>query len=331
MDENVLLDEKDRKILSELNMDARQTDSSIAKKVGLSKQVTNYRIQKLINRGVIQDFYTILDLGKLGFKSYYVFLQLENIGGEQEKRLISRLVSEKYVGWVVSGTGRWDIVLLIYARNLSEFDRFLNQTLTLCKNHLHEYTFTTLLFSEHLNYKFFSETLNRKSAKQTEEQGNLSSLVSDEINILKSLSRDARKSLVSVSEEIKIPVHVVNYRLREMVRKKIIEGFKPKINTGLLGIQWHLLLLQFKPSSEIRKKEFLDFCKNHKKIYYVTNTLGNYHLMLDIHVKSTEEFKEVLFQLKERFSDIIKLYESIIIFNEHKISYFPKEMYSEKN
>ena len=42
-----IIDEKDKKILRELEEDARQTDSSIAKKIHLSKQVTNYRIQKI--------------------------------------------------------------------------------------------------------------------------------------------------------------------------------------------------------------------------------------------------------------------------------------------
>lgn len=70
----------------------------------------------------------------------------------------------------------------------------------------------------------------------------------------------------------------------------------------------------------------MDFCNNHKKIYYITNCLGLYNAMLDVHVKGVEEFKEVLLDLKENFSDIIKIYESIIIFDEYKISYFPAKL-----
>ena len=43
------VDEKDRKLLLELDNNARQTDSKIAKRIGVSKQVVNYRIQKLKN------------------------------------------------------------------------------------------------------------------------------------------------------------------------------------------------------------------------------------------------------------------------------------------
>ena len=86
--------------------------------------------------------------------------------------------------------------------------------------------------------------------------------------------------------------------------------------------------MQFQRINEERKKEFLKFCKQHKKIYYETNTIGTYNLMLDVHVKTIEEFKGVLLELKEKFSDVIKLYESLIIFDEYKIDYFPKKLVS---
>ena len=44
------LDLKDKKILLELELNSRQSFSSIAKKVGLSKEVVNYRVNKLIKK-----------------------------------------------------------------------------------------------------------------------------------------------------------------------------------------------------------------------------------------------------------------------------------------
>ena len=42
------LDLKDRKILYELDINSRQSNSEIAKKTGLSKQVIGLRIKKLV-------------------------------------------------------------------------------------------------------------------------------------------------------------------------------------------------------------------------------------------------------------------------------------------
>ncbi len=317
------LDIKDKKILAELDKNARQTDSEISKKVRLSKQVANYRIQNLIKKGIIENFYTIINVGNLGLNSYYVFLQFENINKKQEKELLNKINSLDYVGWLVDGMGRWDAILLVYANSANTFDKFLNKIINLCGRHLHEYNFTTLITAEHISYKFLEDQKDSYKAKQTEKI-QFKELNKIDKNILKTISQNARASIVEISEKIKKPIHMVSYHLKSLIKQKIIEGFKPKINIGKLGYQWHLLLLQFRMINENRKKEFFGFLKQHKKTYYVTHTIGSYNLMLDIHVKTVEEFKEVLLELKEKFSDVIKLYESFIVFNEYKIDYFPK-------
>jgi len=322
---STLLDERDKKILVELDKNSRQTDSEIAKKLRISKQVTNYRIQKIVQRGIISNFYTIINVGSLGLNSFYIFLQLEKIDKNQEKELLDKINSLSYVGWLVSGTGRWDVVVLIYADSISAFDKLLNEIINLCGDHLHEYNFTTLISAEHISYKFLAETRDIHSVKQTEK---VKSVTFDETDkkILGVITQNARLSIMEISNLTKISPHVVNYHLKRLIKLEIIAGFKPKINVNMLGYQWHLLLIQIRNITESRKKEFINFCKQYKKIYYVTNTVGLYNLMLDIHVNSVEEFKEVLLELKSRFSDVIRLYESMIIFEEYKISYFPKEM-----
>ncbi len=322
---NDIIDEKDRKILVELDKDARQTDSEIAKKVGVSKQVANYRIQKLTEKEIISDFYTIINTGLLGLNSYYVYLQLEKINKQKEKELLEKINKLDYVGWLVSGMGRWDVVLLIYADSISTFDKLLNKITNLCGNNLHEYNFTSLIESEHMGYKFLIKNKEITSVKQTEK---MQTEKLDRINkkILETISQNARNSLVDISIKTNLPIHIISYHLKNLIKKKIIIGFKPKINVNKLGYQWHLLLLQFQKITEQRKKEFVEFCNNHKKIYYITNCLGLYNVMLDVHVRGVEEFKEVLLELKENFSDIIKIYESMVIFDEYKINYLPKDL-----
>lgn len=85
---DVSLDEKDRKILAELDKNARTTDSEIAKRIRLSKQVVHYRIKNLMQREIVTSFYTAVDVGKLGYDSYYVYLQLAQISEEDRKSVV---------------------------------------------------------------------------------------------------------------------------------------------------------------------------------------------------------------------------------------------------
>ena len=325
MKDKIKLDKKDLKILSELDKDARQTDSKIAKKVRASKQVVNYRIQQLLKKNIIENFYTVVNVGKFGISSHYLFLQFEGLNKLSERKLLEKLKGLGFVGWLVSGTGRWDAVCLVYSRSISEFSKCLNKIIETCGKNLHEYDFTTLISAEHISYKFHYKKNEDYTIRQTEKINNLS-LKKIYRDILPALSQDARISIVDLSSKIKSSAHIANYNLKKLVREKIIEGFKPKINVGKLGYQWYLLLIDFQIISEERKKEFFNFCKHHKNIYYLTNTIGRYNLMLDIHVNSVEDFKEVLLELKDKFSDVIKLYESLTIFEEFKIDYFPRAL-----
>ncbi|MBN2052369.1 Lrp/AsnC family transcriptional regulator [Candidatus Woesearchaeota archaeon] len=321
---NKIITKKDERILAELDNNSRQTDSQIAKKTGLSKQVANYRISKLIKRGIISDFYTTLDVAKLGFNSYYVFLQLENINKEKEEELIARIKALDFVGWLITGVGKWDACLLLFSASLEQFDSQLGRITNLCGGHLYDYNFIILISSEHISYKFVGHKEFTK-IKQEERKEKIAVDKTD-LTILKEIAPDARISLTDIQKKTKIPIHTAAYRIKQLEKQKIILGYKPKLDVEKLGHQWHLLLLKFQSVPEKRKNEFISFCENHKSIYYITRTIGLYNLMLDVHVKSNDDFRELIQELRDKFSDVIKLYESIVVFKEHKISYYPEEL-----
>ena len=58
IEEPIRLSMKDRRIIQELNDNSRQSFSDIGRKVGLPKNVVNYRIRRLIDKGIITLFCT---------------------------------------------------------------------------------------------------------------------------------------------------------------------------------------------------------------------------------------------------------------------------------
>ena len=89
MGNQIKLDAKDLKILIELDKNARQSNNQIGKKVRLSKEVVKYRIDNLIERGVILRFHTIINYFKLGFVKFKLYLRLININKDRRSRKIS--------------------------------------------------------------------------------------------------------------------------------------------------------------------------------------------------------------------------------------------------
>ncbi len=80
------LDMKDRKLLYELDFHARDPYSRLAKKVGLSKQGVEYKINNMIKKGIIRGFYPVIDAPKLGFKYCRLLLTLQNAAGRDKQK-----------------------------------------------------------------------------------------------------------------------------------------------------------------------------------------------------------------------------------------------------
>jgi DNA-binding Lrp family transcriptional regulator len=318
------LSKKETKILAELDRNSRQTDSQIAKRVGLSKQVVNYRISNLLKKGIIVNFYTSINIAKMGFNSYYVFLKLANLNKQEEENLIKQLKSMADIGWIITGIGKWDACLLLFSDSIKRFDLQLSNITNLCGKNLYDYSFSILINSEHLSYKFINP--KNSSVVEQKEKDEVEFLDNKDLAVLRQISDNARISLTDIQKKTKISMHTAAYRIKALEKRNVILGYKPLLNISKLGYQWHLLLLRFQNISEKRKGEFVYFCENNKKIYYITRTTGIYNLLMDVHVESSEEFRDFVQELRDKFADVIKIYESIFVFKEHKINYLPETL-----
>jgi len=126
--EKVKLDAKDKKILEQLQKNARQLISEIAKKTGLPRDVVQYRIKKLEENKVIRAYHTFLNPSKLGYPLYvYVGFSLYNITTEDEEKFLAFLKNHKNVIYVAKNSGKWDFSIGVCAKDYKEFDDILKE------------------------------------------------------------------------------------------------------------------------------------------------------------------------------------------------------------
>src|SRR3989338_5977250 len=120
------LDEKDKKILYQLDVNSRQPVSVIARKTKLTKDVVNYRIKKLLEEGVIMKFLAVFDTSKLGYTLYKIFLRLQNANKKKEEEIIDYLKNHSNVQCVVSTDGMFDILFNVFVKDTIELNNILN-------------------------------------------------------------------------------------------------------------------------------------------------------------------------------------------------------------
>ena len=103
------LDLKDKRLLYELDLDSRQSFNSLARKIKLGKTALVNRINHLQKEGIIKQFHTVIDTGKLGYISFRLLLNLHNASPEKEQEIIDFLKKKDKVIWVVSVEGEYNV------------------------------------------------------------------------------------------------------------------------------------------------------------------------------------------------------------------------------
>jgi len=66
-----------------------------------------------------------------------------------------------------------------------------------------------------------------------------------------------------------------------------------------------------------------EYFKKNSNVVYITQYLGKYDLGVDIEIKDQNELRDILSDFKDNFKEDIESYISVLIHNEHKLSYFP--------
>ena len=89
------LDLKARKILYQLDLNCRQSNAQIGRKVGLSKQVVDYRIKRMEDEGIITGYWTAINSCKLGYNVYRYYITFQNATQKIKDEIINFLMNNR--------------------------------------------------------------------------------------------------------------------------------------------------------------------------------------------------------------------------------------------
>ena len=118
------VDKIDQNILSELSKDSSISIPKLAKKINVNSSVVYSRIKRLLKNKLIERFTIEINNKKLGYgvKS----LTGINMDSKQRDNIIQELFKIPGVREVSEVTGRFDILVTMYAENLSEMYRIVS-------------------------------------------------------------------------------------------------------------------------------------------------------------------------------------------------------------
>ena len=119
------VDKLDLIILSELSQDASISVPKLSKKIKVNPSVVYSRIKRLIKRKLIERFTIEVNDAELG----YMVKSLTGINMDSKKRdnVIDELFKIEGVNEIAEVTGRFDILVTMYAKSLDEMHRIVSE------------------------------------------------------------------------------------------------------------------------------------------------------------------------------------------------------------
>jgi DNA-binding Lrp family transcriptional regulator len=319
------IDLKDRKILYQLDLNCRQSNTQIGKNVGLKKDVVSYRIKRLQEEGIIENFWTAIDTFKLGYNVFRIYINFQYVSTSIKEEIINYFVNNKNSWVVISEKSEIDLTVVIWVKNIFEFYQFWDKTLDIYENYFSKYSIS--IYIQAIVYKK-SYLLPDNQEKLDREMFRMSCGVLpvkiDEVdyNLLNELAVNAREPLINLADKLGCSAQSVNYKIKNLVNTGVIKGFR--VNLDITKLDLHLYKVDIYLKDHKLKKPIFNYLKQKPYLEYMNLAIGWADLEPEFIVRNFDELHKILGEIDVKFSGAIKKQTVFISEKVHKLRCLPE-------
>jgi len=318
------LDIKDRKILYELDLNCRQSNAQIGKKVGLKRDVVTYRIKKLEDEGIIKNYYAVINTFRLGYNVFRIYINFQYVNQIIKDRIIKYFVDYKNSWVVASIKSEIDLSVVIWVKDIFEFYQFWDVTLDKFEDYFEKFTLSIYILSEvyKKSYLFLGDkNFDNSLICKMKCGGKTFEIDKTDYKLLNELAVHARSPLIKLAKTLGLSSQSVNYRIQNLIKNNVIEAFRVNIDLSKLNLQKFKVDIHLKDHKS--KKLIFDYLKSKSYLEFMNITIGWADLEPELVVKNFDELMRILSEINSRFSQAIKKQSFLIIEEFHKIQCMP--------
>lgn len=323
---NTKLDSYDKKLIYSLDENSRYSLGQLSKLVRLSKNAIHHRIQNLIKKGIITQFYSLINSRSLGYSYFKVYFKLQSTDEPSEKAFISYLTNKLPTLWIASWEGEYNLSAGILAKNPEELYIYLKDISNKYQNIIKSYDIFIVLSAPHFHRNYLLENLPKKQIKIEKFEANQKNIQIDEIDkiLLKEISTNSRIPITEIAEKTKTSIDIVRYRLKKLTEQGIIQGNRVSFNYSLLGYQVYKVLITTQNLTEEAERKIISYCSSKNNFSdLIIHGIGKWGIELQIDAQNLQDFHKIFKEFKNNFNDIIKDYTTLSMLQEYKLNYFP--------
>jgi DNA-binding Lrp family transcriptional regulator len=317
------MDARDVTILKELDKNSRIPYQQIAKKINLSKDTVNYRIENMKKIGIIKGFHASINVGKLGYIGMRLLLKLYQVSPEKEQEIIQYLLDEQDLGWIVSVEGYWDINTYFYFKDINQMHIFYQNFIDKYSNYIEDKNFSIYYQVKAYSRDYLDKQLERQSFIIYENSDPIEIDEKDTI-ILSLLGEDARTTILKMSQETGLTSKTVIERIKKLENEKIITGYRITLGLDKLNYTYYKIQITLFNSTMENKKQLIQYIRENPNIIFEDKLIGGDDIEFEFEAQTPDQIRSFIDDIRRKFSTIIKEYELLTYYKLHQERFFPK-------
>lgn len=316
------LDEYDRRLLYELDLDSGLSVSALARRLRRSKQFVLFRLNRLETEGVNTHYTAIIDMAKLGYSSYRIYLKFHQMPKKDYDGVIEFLKHQPHVWTLTRVHGRWDLAVFLGTREMAEVHECWDGLMGRYKNHIRAYNFSLYGPIHNFNRTFFlGKNADAEVKVRTCGIGPKEEVDALDWRIIQTFAPNVRQSNLELARKLHVAPKTVHKRIAELERRKIIRGYKIEPNLAKLGYAVYRIDIEL--CSTRRKKEMFEYCRAHPAIFQVQDSVGHADFEIEAVAKSQNELVALMDEMQTRFKDVVDDVTYFAYSTHHLLNYIP--------
>ena len=251
----IKLTDSERAILTHAQLDADEPVGAVAKALKMKEHTVRYTLSRLQDQGVIKRLLYV-NLYRVGFVEYYLFLKLANNTPEEEQKLIDTFLLSERVTWIVRVGGKYSLGVAFLARSIGEAVSFLEELSDRCGVLLAERAFLVMAGRAYFGVKHLT---SRAIHSRYVDMGSLGTGIVEweELDhlVLRSLAASPDGSVAAVARELGKPESTIQYRIKTLKERGILNRTVFYINPVSTGMSaYRLRATVHRPGKSVREK-----------------------------------------------------------------------------
>lgn len=307
-------------LLAAIDLNAARSYSELGSSIKTSKETARNRLLALEHSGIISGYIAVINLTKLGYTAYGVYLQTKE--DKQTKIDSFELVLEgvPQVFWTAELAGHYDYLIGILARNIAEFYQIFTRIEQQAGISFGDSSVSTRIQVSQFPRSYLKSFKARRSNRNLDFGADFEPyrLDSYDREILLKLSENGRSSVSSISEGIGLSRTATDRRIKLLESEGIVKGYSAIIHPERYGFQIYRLLIKFSSKNQSYPARLFTFCKMIPFIVFFSVVVASWDLEVTCEVPDNQTLQNILRALRKEFKGVVKDIEVVIVIDHFK-------------